>query len=207
MTAPFFSICIAAYNAERYISECLRSIAAQDCRDYEVVIVDDGSAEPLALDEGLRSAFPSCTLRRTANSGPYAARQAAFDASCGEVVICVDADDGLLDPSALTKIKRAFIDGDVDIVLFNASSSDLNPARMFDFSALVSIKDGAVTGAISMAVGAKLMAPHGGLFVLLIPGAITPVLGYLVAIIAGTLVAGLSYAVLKRPEGEAVAKA
>jgi PTS system fructose-specific IIC component len=39
--------------------------------------------------------------------------------------------------------------------------------------------------------GAKLMAPHGGLFVLLIPGAITPVLGYLLAIIAGTLVAGL----------------
>ncbi|MFU0871116.1 PTS fructose transporter subunit IIBC [Kluyvera sichuanensis] len=62
------------------------------------------------------------------------------------------------------------------------------------------IVGGAVTGAISMAVGAKLMAPHGGLFVLLIPGAITPVVGYLVAIIVGTLVAGLSYAVLKRPE-------
>jgi PTS system fructose-specific IIC component len=58
-----------------------------------------------------------------------------------------------------------------------------------------------------MAVGAKLMAPHGGLFVLLIPGAITPVLGYLLAIVAGTLVAGLSYAVLKRPEAEGVAKA
>lgn len=61
---------------------------------------------------------------------------------------------------------------------------------------------GALTGAISMAVGAKLMAPHGGLFVLLIPGAITPVIGYLMAIIAGTLVAGLAYAVLKRPEAE-----
>ncbi|CCG87751.1 PTS fructose transporter subunit IIBC [Erwinia piriflorinigrans] len=61
---------------------------------------------------------------------------------------------------------------------------------------------GAVTGAISMTIGAKLMAPHGGLFVLLIPGAITPVVGYLLAIIAGTLVAGLSYALLKRPEAE-----
>nr|VUD32737.1 PTS system fructose-specific transporter subunit IIB [Raoultella sp. NCTC 9187] len=68
------------------------------------------------------------------------------------------------------------------------------------------IVGGAVTGAISMAIGAKLMAPHGGLFVLLIPGAITPVLGYLLAIIAGTLVAGLSYAVLKRPEVQAVEK-
>ena len=69
------------------------------------------------------------------------------------------------------------------------------------------IVGGAITGAISMAIGAKLMAPHGGLFVLLIPGAITPVLGYLMAIIVGTLVAGLSYAVLKRPEAETVAKA
>lgn len=61
---------------------------------------------------------------------------------------------------------------------------------------------GALTGAISMAVGAQLMAPHGGLFVLLIPGAIHPVLGYLGAIIAGTLVAGSSYAMVKRPENE-----
>ena len=68
------------------------------------------------------------------------------------------------------------------------------------------IVGGALTGAISMAIGAKLMAPHGGLFVLLIPGAITPVLGYLVAIIAGTLVAGLAYAFLKRPETQIVEK-
>ncbi|EOL8970032.1 PTS fructose transporter subunit IIBC [Cronobacter dublinensis] len=69
------------------------------------------------------------------------------------------------------------------------------------------IVGGAVTGAISMAIGAKLMAPHGGLFVLLIPGAITPVLGYLLAIVAGSLLAGLVYAFLKRPESELAAKA
>jgi PTS system fructose-specific IIC component len=62
------------------------------------------------------------------------------------------------------------------------------------------ILGGALTGAISMAIGAKLMAPHGGLFVLLIPGAITPVVGYLLSIVAGTVVAGVLYAVLKRPE-------
>ena len=68
------------------------------------------------------------------------------------------------------------------------------------------IAGGALTGAISMAIGAKLMAPHGGLFVLLIPGAINPVLGYLMAIIAGTLLAGLVYAVIKRPEAELARK-
>lgn len=66
------------------------------------------------------------------------------------------------------------------------------------------IAGGALTGAISMAIGAQLMAPHGGLFVLLIPGAITPVLGYLMSIIAGTLLTGLVYAVIKRPESELV---
>ncbi|WP_127958363.1 PTS fructose transporter subunit IIBC [Serratia microhaemolytica] len=60
------------------------------------------------------------------------------------------------------------------------------------------IVGGAVSGALSMAFGAKLMAPHGGLFVLLIPGAISSMLWYLLAIIIGTLLAGVSYSVLKR---------
>ncbi|CAH7087703.1 fructose-specific PTS multiphosphoryl transfer protein FruA [Vibrio chagasii] len=57
---------------------------------------------------------------------------------------------------------------------------------------------GALTGALSMMFGAQLMAPHGGLFVLLIPGAISPVLMYLVAIAAGTAVTGFGYAALKK---------
>ncbi|CAH6982248.1 fructose-specific PTS multiphosphoryl transfer protein FruA [Vibrio chagasii] len=63
---------------------------------------------------------------------------------------------------------------------------------------------GALTGALSMMFGAQLMAPHGGLFVLLIPGAISPVLMYLVAIAAGTLVTGFGYAALKKMSGSKV---
>ncbi|EDP60753.1 PTS fructose transporter subunit IIBC [Vibrio sp. AND4] len=61
---------------------------------------------------------------------------------------------------------------------------------------------GALTGALSMLFGAKLMAPHGGLFVLLIPNAISPVLLYLVAIAAGTAVTGFTYAFLKNKAEE-----
>lgn len=57
---------------------------------------------------------------------------------------------------------------------------------------------GAVTGALSMLFGAKLMAPHGGLFVLLIPNAISPALLYLVAIAIGTAITGFAYAMLKK---------
>ena len=63
-----------------------------------------------------------------------------------------------------------------------------------------SILGGALTGALSMYFGCKLMAPHGGLFVLLIPNAINHALLYLLAIVAGSLVTAVVYAVIKRPE-------
>lgn len=63
---------------------------------------------------------------------------------------------------------------------------------------------GALTGALSMWFGAKLMAPHGGLFVLLIPNAITPALMYLIAILAGTIVTGVTYAILKQRAADPV---
>ncbi|MCD6009653.1 PTS fructose-like transporter subunit IIB [Halomonas sp. IOP_31] len=61
---------------------------------------------------------------------------------------------------------------------------------------------GAVAGGLSMLFGAKLMAPHGGVFVLLIPNAISPALLYLLAIVIGSSVTGLSYAMLKRGSEE-----
>ncbi|MEZ9834467.1 PTS fructose transporter subunit IIBC [Vibrio breoganii] len=66
---------------------------------------------------------------------------------------------------------------------------------------------GALTGALSMLFGAELLAPHGGLFVLLIPNAISPVLMYLVAIAAGTAVTGFSYAFLKKRDEQDLASA
>ncbi len=59
---------------------------------------------------------------------------------------------------------------------------------------------GALTGALSMWLGCTLMAPHGGLFVMLIPNAINHVFLYLLAIAAGTLLTGVLYALLKRKE-------
>ncbi|MDT3418441.1 PTS fructose-like transporter subunit IIB [Pseudomonas protegens] len=63
-----------------------------------------------------------------------------------------------------------------------------------------SIAGGALTGALSMYFGCKLMAPHGGLFVMLIPNAINHALLYLLAIVAGSLLTAVVYALVKRPE-------
>lgn len=63
-----------------------------------------------------------------------------------------------------------------------------------------SVVGGALTGALSMYFGCKLMAPHGGLFVMLIPNAINHALLYVLAIVAGSLLTAVVYAVIKRPE-------
>ncbi|EIZ80888.1 PTS system, fructose-specific IIC component [Novosphingobium sp. Rr 2-17] len=57
----------------------------------------------------------------------------------------------------------------------------------------------AVAGAISMASGVELRVPHGGVFVLPIPGAVTHLGAYAIAIVAGTVVTALAVGLLKRP--------
>ena len=58
-----------------------------------------------------------------------------------------------------------------------------------------SMVGGAVTGALSMAFGVQSLAPHGGIFVLF---AINPIWGFLVALVAGTVVSALLVVALKR---------
>ena len=67
------------------------------------------------------------------------------------------------------------------------------------------IAGGALAGALSMYFGCKLMAPHGGLFVMLIPNAMNHALLYLLAIALGSLLTALVYAVIKRPEVQELA--
>jgi len=57
----------------------------------------------------------------------------------------------------------------------------------------------AVAGALSMWFGCALRAPHGGVFVLAIPNAVSPLGPYILAIVAGTVVTTLGLIVLKRP--------
>lgn len=60
----------------------------------------------------------------------------------------------------------------------------------------------AVAGAISMAAGCLLRAPHGGIFVLFIPNAVTNLPMYVAAIVAGTVVSTIMLGILKKPLGE-----
>lgn len=145
---PFFSVCIPAYNVSSYIGECLDSVARQTCRDWEMVIIDDGSTdETLARIEKWREGRSNVVkVLSTENRGLYAARGTAYDMAEGEIIVNVDSDDFLVDDEALEKLQVAFRENDVEMVFFNACMSPNDRSNgQFDYSGLV-YADGVVVG-------------------------------------------------------------
>lgn len=97
------SIIIPAYNAEPYLTELLKTIQPQLTSDIEVIVVDDGSREPVKVPEGFR-------LIRQNNSGVSAARNAGLDAAVGEYIAFIDADD-LVSSDYIQKVFRKIDEG------------------------------------------------------------------------------------------------
>jgi glycosyltransferase involved in cell wall biosynthesis len=86
------SVVIPAYNAARFLCEAVASIHSQDCRPFEIIIVDDGSSDQTAaVAAGLGSDI--CILRQPRNLGPAAARNRGIEAATGEAIAFLDADD------------------------------------------------------------------------------------------------------------------
>jgi glycosyltransferase involved in cell wall biosynthesis len=99
MYYPSVSVIVAAYNAERYISETLDSIFAQTFKDYEVIVVDDGSTD---RTPSIVAQYPLVTCLQQRNCGQPAARNAGIRAARGRYLAFLDADDLWL-PSKLEK--------------------------------------------------------------------------------------------------------
>ena len=48
MSSPLISVVIPAYNHERFVGEAVESVLNQSCRDFELIVVDDGSTDRTA---------------------------------------------------------------------------------------------------------------------------------------------------------------
>jgi len=118
---PTVSVVIPAYNAERYIGETLQSVLAQTYRDFEVVVVDDGSTD--GTREIVRRYGERVRLIEQPNSGPSAARNRGIREARGEFIAFVDSDDLWL-PEKLTLQMPLFADDEVGLVYCRAARVD-----------------------------------------------------------------------------------
>jgi len=91
---PFISVIVAAYNQEKFIGRCLRSLLDQTIPhdSYEIIVVNDGSTDrtPYAL-ELFHDAIHTLTNDR--NIGLPASVNVGINASSGQYIVRVDADD------------------------------------------------------------------------------------------------------------------
>ncbi len=102
------SVVIPTYNRPELLLEAARSIARQTYQDFEVVVVDDGSAPPVSRDALQEVLGQRVLLLTHANSqGVPKAKNAGVRAAHGEVILLLD-DDDLLVPDALQIISRAY---------------------------------------------------------------------------------------------------
>ena len=98
---PTISIIIPVYNTEKYLRRCLDSIVAQTYKDFECILVDDGSTDSSSkiCEE---YAEKDCRFKayHNSNGGPSKARNFGIEVSWGGYLLFVDSDD-YLDSNAL----------------------------------------------------------------------------------------------------------
>lgn len=98
--APLVSIIIPCYASSprqlELLDETLHTVAAQTYRDFEIIVVDDGS--PLEIG-GTTSGHARTTTLRQPNAGSAVARNTGIHASRGQYLVFLDADDHLLPPA------------------------------------------------------------------------------------------------------------
>ena len=95
MSNPRASVVIPAYNAAKTIEATLKSLFDQTTRDFEIVVVDDGSQdETPSMCRNLQCVSPiPMTILRQGNKGEPGARNTGISVARGKYIIFLDADD------------------------------------------------------------------------------------------------------------------
>lgn len=125
---PVVTILVPAYNEAAGIEAAVRSLAAQDYRPFEIVVVDDGSTDDTAAIVGrLAGEITSCEIRlvRQANAGKARALNAGLEIAYGEVIVTVDGDT-VFTPNALRQLVQPLQDARVGAVSGNTKVGNRN---------------------------------------------------------------------------------
>jgi glycosyltransferase involved in cell wall biosynthesis len=90
---PRVSVVLPVYDRQEAAERAVESVLAQSFGDVELIIVDDGSAEPFRLPEAHRADGRIRLIRKEVNRGPAAARNAGAAAARGDWIAWIDSDD------------------------------------------------------------------------------------------------------------------
>ena len=111
------SIIIPVFNTENHVAKCINSILNQTYKDYEIILIDDGSTDnSRSICESYKS--DRVIFYHQENLGVSAARNKGLELSRGDEVIFVDSDDWL-DPEMLEKLEIFKGDSDLSVCAYN----------------------------------------------------------------------------------------
>lgn len=118
MTNLKFSIIIPVYNAENALEECVGSILSQSYKNFEIILVNDGSTDNSAsvCDKLSESDKRIITVHKQ-NGGTSSARNAGLEVASGDYITFTDNDDFWNDEKALEGMANQLSESDADLLL------------------------------------------------------------------------------------------
>lgn len=123
------SFIIPVYNGDKFISKCLDSIFAQTYKDFQLLVINDGSTDnTLSILEVYKEKFYNFdfTIISTENRGHSHARNLGITKATREYIWFVDADDVLYDDKSLESAIADFKKYQPDIYVFSVFETDYN---------------------------------------------------------------------------------
>ena len=116
---PFLTVVIPVYNVEKYLNRCIESILLQEWKNYDILLVDDGSTDrsPQICDDYVK-AYDFISVIHKENGGLSEARNTGISQAKGEYVYFPDSDDWL-EPDTFMALAEVLESQKFDIISFN----------------------------------------------------------------------------------------
>lgn len=114
------SVIVPVYNGEKHLRQCVESIMAQDYKNLEILLINDGSTDGSALlCEQLRQQDRRVrVVHKVKNEGLGAARNTSLEVATGDYIVFVDADDWI-DPNHVSDLHELLTRTGSDVAISN----------------------------------------------------------------------------------------